>query len=717
MNQPSLADYLQIIVTALPSEIATPSVLARIQKLASFLAPIPRAGFEIRLKNNNKQVDLQQGISSKNNEPEILAKHIAAMAEFDLRFKQPPWNYICQLCELWSNPSSCIHNGITEIWLEFDLYESNTQDLIPSIFISLNPNLTDNEEAFTVTKTALELLWNSSISDDLNRNLYRCFKTCVKPANISHIGVMLSRQAEVLRLNVSNLPPNQVATYLQEIDYPESTNEIETLVMQFLEIVDDVRVCLDVGAAIHSQVGLECSFRLQNELEPLWFTLLDNLVSLGLCTAEKRKWLLSWPGYVTPISTPQPWPDVLIAESMLQSQESLSALQRGLSHVKLTCKPQCPLEAKAYLGFIHQWLGKNTTVGSHQAQNSLACQKVDDSTPLDRNRLDSAIVAATQFLLCSRNQKGWWRDFHLYIGIEGEVRRSDEWVTAYVGDALAALPDRQAKLAAQQAWLLLINRRQSSPGWGYNGFVTPDADSTAWALRLASSLGESKSHKAREASEFIAKHFSATGGIATYLEQLAPRAYTGSAPVKGWCGVHACVTAAVASLEEIGEASRRFLRDTQDDNGSWKAYWWYDYEYATALAAESLAKDSYYHNDRQVQLAIEWARRRINSSGAVYSLQYGDNSAFATAWCVRILALAEERQQTIAELHGAVNWLLENQKPDGSWPASALLRLPASADIIDPDNHPSSAIPDDRRLFTTATVLVALSTVRKRCLL
>ncbi|MDB9310670.1 hypothetical protein PN471_18990 [Aphanizomenon sp. CS-733/32] len=712
MNRPSLADYLQIIVSDLPPEIATPEALDRIQKLASFLAPIPRAGFEIRLENKNKQVDLQQGIFSKNNEPEILAKHIAAMAEFDSRFKQPPWNYICQLCELWSNPSSCIYHGITEIWLEFDLNESDTQDFIPSIFISLNPNLTDTEEAFTVTKTALELLWNLSISDDLNHNLYRCFKACVKPANISNIGVMLSRQIQVLRLNVSNLPPSQIATYLQEIDYPESTKEIEALVMQFLEIVDDVRVCLDIGDVIHAQVGLECLFRSQSELEPLWFTLLDNLVSGGLCTPEKRKWLLSWPGYVTPISTPKPWPAVLIAQSMLQSQESLSALKRGLSHVKLTYKPQRSLAAKAYLGFIHQWLENNLTVGAEKPQDSITSEKIDHSSQLDKNRLDKAILAATQFLLCSRNQKGWWRDFHLYIGIEGEVRRSDEWVTAYVGAALAALPDQQAKLAAQQAWLLLINRRQSCPGWGYNGFVTPDADSTAWALRLASSLGESKSQKAQVASEFIAQHFSVTGGIATYLEQLVPLAYTGSSPVKGWCGVHSCVTAAVASLEEIGEASRCFLRDTQDDCGSWTAYWWYDHEYATALAAESLAKENYHRNYQQINRAIEWARRRINASGAVYSLQYGNNSPFATAWCVRILALAQE---PLGEIYQAINWLLGNQKPDGSWDSSALLRLPVSADIIDPDNHPSSAIPDDRRLFTTATVLVALSVVRECC--
>jgi hypothetical protein len=708
MTIPSLADSLKIILPHFSPKITTLGALSRLQKVAKLSLPTPRAGFEICLDRENDQLDLQLGVSSQDNEPKLLAEYITALNSSPHELERYSWSRLHKFCEAWSDSNSCFHSTISEIWLEFDINES-TQLLIPSIFIGISRDITDLEQAFNVTKLAIEMLWNKSINDNLYSNLHRCFANCKTPARISYVGIMLSRQIEALRINVSSLSPNQITFYLQEIGYSESTNEIETLVLQLLDIVDDVRVCLDIGAAVYPQVGLECSFRQQHGLEPLWFTLLDYLVERGLCTPEKREGLLSWPGHITPVFSSLSWSTHLTPESLVQP---LNILERGLSHIKITHKPQRPLEAKAYLGFVHQSLGKSSAEDNKQAQNPINFSNSTFSTKaeeLDPNRLNSAIQTATCFLIDARNQKGWWRDFCIY------KQRSDEWVTAYIGAVLAVLPDEQAKLAARQAWFLLLNRRQSEPAWGYNPVFSPDFDSTAWTLRLAGALDEMKSQKAQIAAQFIVKHISPTGGISTYLEELAPLVYGDSVSVKGWCSVHACVTAAVAGLEGIGKASLDFLKNTQHDDGSWKAYWWYDHEYATALAAEALARDCYQRNYRQLKLAIEWATERISPSGAVYSHQYANNSAFATALCVRTLALSKEQHQIQTSLHKAVNWLLDTQKLDGSWESSALLRLPKSPDIIDPDNHPSQAFPDDRRLFTTATVLAALSAVTAHC--
>ncbi|WP_143874237.1 hypothetical protein [Nostoc sp. 'Peltigera malacea cyanobiont' DB3992] len=59
---PTLADSLNTILPALSTELATPTSLSYLQKLAKLSVPIPRAGFEIRLNKQNSQVDLQQGI-------------------------------------------------------------------------------------------------------------------------------------------------------------------------------------------------------------------------------------------------------------------------------------------------------------------------------------------------------------------------------------------------------------------------------------------------------------------------------------------------------------------------------------------------------------------------------------------------------------------------------------------------------------------------------
>lgn len=352
----AFADSLQIVIPHLSPKIATPIALSRIQTVAKLLAPIEIAGFEIRLDQENAQIDLQQKISSQNNEQKILAEYIA-VASSHQEFKETAWSRIQQFCEVWSDRNSFLHNAITEIWLEFDLNESTHQLLIPSIFIGLNRDLKDSEQAFNITKYTIELLWGQPISDSLYSNLYRCFTICTAPTYISHVGVMLSRQIEALRINVSCLSPDKITSYLQTIGYPESTKEIEILVMQLCSCVDNVRLCLDVGTAIYPKVGLECSFRQQHGLEPSWFTLLDDLVARGLCTPEKRDGLLSWPGNINLISSLHSWSTHITTESFSQP---LSIVERRLSHIKITYQPQHPLEAKAYLGFIHKKLVRNS---------------------------------------------------------------------------------------------------------------------------------------------------------------------------------------------------------------------------------------------------------------------------------------------------------------------------------------------------------------------
>ncbi|MEH2253626.1 prenyltransferase/squalene oxidase repeat-containing protein [Nostoc sp.] len=710
--KPTLADSLNIILPSLATELTTLTSLSYLQKLAKLSAPIPRAGFEIRLNRENHQVDLQQGIFYQDGEPKILAHYLSTLASYNHEFKQPVWGRIYQFCEVWSRPNSSLKN-ISEIWLEFDITDSAVQQLIPSIFIVIkNCDLLKSEEYFHIVKSALELLWGEPIYDSLLSNLYRCFTACIKPAYISHVGIMLSRQVEALRINVTKLPVYQIATYLQKIGYTQPPDKIETLVNELLDIFDHVRFCLDVGTKIYPQIGLECFFEQQSGLDPRWSPFLDDLVVKRLCTPEKRDALLAWIGSTIPSNIKEPWASHLIAESLLQSPENLSILDRRLSHIKLTYKPECSLEAKAYIGFVHQWL-KNESVKNntqfHTFINSQNSNLANTSNELNQNRLTQAIEAATRFLLNSANQKGWWCDFD----IDSRKKRSDEWVSAYVGTVLASLSNAKARQAAHHAWCLLLSRRQSSPGWGYNGCTSPDADSTAWTLRLATALGEIKSQRAQAASEFIAQHQSSSGGVVCYLEkELAFDTNANSSSLKGWCSVHTCVTATVAGLEKIKAPSIEFLRNTQLENGSWKAYWWYDHEYATALAVEALAMDNYQRHYQQVQLAVDWAVSRISSSGAVYSRQHGDNSAFATAWCVRTLALAKEKQYLSTKLDQAVNWLMNTQKADGSWPSSALMRFPDPADILESDSSSSPVIPDDKRIFTTATVLAALSRVQ-----
>lgn len=707
MLKPSLADTLQNVISHLSPKIATNKAVIYLENLAKLSAPIPRAGFEIRLSEEISQVDLQQGILFHNNEHKVLINHIESLVLSNLEFDQFVWQRIYKFCKAWDDFNSVI----SELWLEFDLDESNPEQKTPSIFIGIDRNLINPQENLNIIKTALEIFNGKPLNESLLGKLKLCFRKCESPVRITHIGIMLSRQKEQLRINVSRISPYKISHYLQEVGYPNSTDEIKNLVNQLLDTFDNVKICLDIGHEIHSQIGLECFFSQQSGVEPRLLPFLDDLIEKKLCTPEKRDALVrDWVGYTIPTGSTKPWASYLMAESLLQPKESLGILDRRLSHIKLTYRPQHPLEVKAYIGFVHQWLKTESVEQNNQAQNIINFHdKVFSGTSgaLNQSQLNHAIETATDFLLNSSNQKGWWHDFNIDI----RRNRSDEWVTAYIAVILSSLPHKKAIQAAKHAWTLLLSRRPFSPGWGYNEFAPPDADSTTWVLRLAIALGENNTQRVKAASQFLMKHLSSCGGIACYLkESLGVAAKSGLRPVEGWCRVHPCITATVACLEDFKAPCIDFLRNTQQKNGSWKAYWWYDNEYVTALAAEALALDNDPRNDRQVQLAIEWAASRISSCGAVYSPWQGDNSAFATAWCVRTLTLAKEKQDVRAKLHKSVNWLINTQKVDGSWNSSALMRHPDPSDVLDPDNSPMRAIiPDDKRLFTTATVLGALS--------
>ena len=75
-------------------------------------------------------------------------------------------------------------------------------------------------------------------------------------------------------------------------------------------------------------------------------------------------------------------------------------------------------------------------------------------------------------------------------------------------------------------------------------------------------------------------------------------------------------------------------------------------------------------------------------------------------------------------MRAAVGWLCRSIRPDGSWPPSALLRLPDPADV-DPDRAGGTSwrpggvgigavVVDQSATFTTATVLAALARAGRR---
>ncbi|NLS27996.1 hypothetical protein S2M10_29990 [Sphingomonas sp. S2M10] len=330
-------------------------------------------------------------------------------------------------------------------------------------------------------------------------------------------------------------------------------------------------------------------------------------------------------------------------------------------------------------------------------------------------RIDIEPVAARarDFLLAGQDARGAWRDFFLPAG------ESDGWVTAYVALALAKAGDPEGWAAALRGWSHLEAAVKPEGGWGYNAATPVDADSTLWALRLAEALGVTASDAARRGLAVLETHRRRDGGLATYASPAGPRGYVGlpaSVDFSAWALPHACVSAAAAALSGMrDDPLATWLGAMQAEDGHWPSYWWFDPGYATAEAVEALPPGA--ARDRAARFAE--ARLQVLAMMA-------PPPAFALSHVVRVLAVARSSM-----LETAVALLAATQAENGSWPASARLRVPAP-DCVTPSDaaawtpwHGLRALPmtleavlaatfqitslDHRRAFTTATALRALT--------
>ncbi len=362
----TLADSLSLLLPALPKALVSPEAAERVYRTGKALAPIPRGGFECRLAENDPQVDLQQCILRENEEPARLLHHLAALEPVMAEAARPLWDRVTEFVKQWAEPSSLLYSGIQNIWLEFDVNDSSSTIPAPSIFLGLERKLSDEIDAYKVVASALQMLLSPLDRSLVESNLCRCFETCGKTARVSHVGVMLARRVQALRVNVKGLGFEGMEGYLSEIGYRAPRIDLHPLLERVATMVDRVTLCLDVGAHIFPRLGFECLALQQPH------TFMDYLVECGICTLAKRDGMFAWSGYLDPPGSDGAWPDHLVVASLLQPPDQFGVLNRQMSHVKLVYQHQQPLQAKGYLWFGHPW------IQAHSAQKETDPEVTDE---------------------------------------------------------------------------------------------------------------------------------------------------------------------------------------------------------------------------------------------------------------------------------------------------------------------------------------------------
>ena len=285
-----------------------------------------------------------------------------------------------------------------------------------------------------------------------------------------------------------------------------------------------------------------------------------------------------------------------------------------------------------------------------------------------------------------------------------EACQSPVWDTALALLALAdsGLPGDDDAMVRAADWLLgeqilargdwAIRRPDLEPGgWAFE-FANanyPDIDDTAEVVLALRNVDHPEPDRVEKA---IARGVnwtrgmqSADGGWGAFDADNC-RALTRELPFCDFGEVidppSADVTAHVLEmLAAVGEGTserarrgRDWLLAAQEPDGSWFGRWGVNHVYGTGAAVPALIAAGIPADDPRIRRAVRWLESHQNPDGGwgedcrSYDdpawIGRGESTASQTAWALLALDAAGERSLAVRR---GVQWLVETQRPDGSW--------------------------------------------------
>jgi squalene-hopene/tetraprenyl-beta-curcumene cyclase len=284
---------------------------------------------------------------------------------------------------------------------------------------------------------------------------------------------------------------------------------------------------------------------------------------------------------------------------------------------------------------------------------------------------------------------------------------SPVWDTALAALAVqeAATPAGEAAVGRALDWLKGVQLldepgdwRDDHPGLEGGGWAFqfrndyyPDLDDTAvvgWAMH---NTGDARyAESIRRAAVWLRGMQSRNGGFAAfdadndkyYLNEI-PFADHGALLDPPTADVSARCVTLFARLNQDGaytEAMQRcirYLRDEQEDDGSWFGRWGTNYVYGTWSVLVAFEEAGIPHSDPAVQRAVSWLKSKQRPDGGwgedndsyFYPATNGEaklSTAFQTAWAMLALLAGGEDAESPALRRGAA-YLLQTQREDGLW--------------------------------------------------
>lgn len=283
---------------------------------------------------------------------------------------------------------------------------------------------------------------------------------------------------------------------------------------------------------------------------------------------------------------------------------------------------------------------------------------------------------------------------------------SPVWDTAYAVFALseAGVSKTDARLVKSAEWMLkkqvthkgdwAVKVKNVQPGGWYfefNNEFYPDVDDTAMVLlaldRVETSNGRYHSETCKRALDWLLAMQCRNGGWASFdkdntkmVFQYIPFADHNAMldpPTVDITGrIFEMLTAYGYSQKDAPvRKALQFLKREQEQDGSWFGRWGVNYIYGTMQVLRGLDAMGVDHHEPMVQSAAEWLRMVQNADGGWGETCWsyddpgtkgvGPSTPSQTAWAVMgLLAAGDTRSESVQK---GVAYLLQNQKPDGSW--------------------------------------------------
>jgi hypothetical protein len=309
----TLAGTLDRIEPRLPDALVSGPAYARVRAVAAHLsaAMTSRLHLECRLSGQSR-TDLTIRVDARDRH--LLAADRPAGTD-------PMWARITDFAHAWPE-------DVTALWLEFDVVgEVGPHRVpVPHIFAELARHAAPER----IVPSVLERLCGPPLSRSARRTVERCLERLPAGARIPYIGFLPRPGPHPIRLCVSGLNAETLSDYLAALSWPGEVSPAADMSI----------VNLSVGHGIAMEIGVEYAFdriaQLRGTLRER--ALLDALVAGGLCVANKRDAVFTWPGW---------------SPEELPHQICPGVLGRWVNHVKIIYDQARPRRAKAYLCLDH----------------------------------------------------------------------------------------------------------------------------------------------------------------------------------------------------------------------------------------------------------------------------------------------------------------------------------------------------------------------------